>query len=294
MSLKTIPGFGKSGMSRIFEARSGSTASGAYARCERSARQKSACDSSCASAARVSRSSTPESRGDDLSEQCRLAVGVGTELLQVPRCDAEARQVPASDHDLHVPFRIPVLSILDPRFEEPVILELAHKPCIGARPLAERAQVELGLGRAQTGVRPAAPLPLHRSGGVELLADDAERQELVPLESQDRLEAFHVLLGVEAVSPLRPTGGQEPLVLEVADLRNRDVRELRAQSPPDGADRERPARRFLRIRGRRHQCSRKVSRYLPIWTSSPSSSLAFSTLRRFTYVPFRLPESSIV
>ena len=35
-------------------------------------------------------------------------------------------------------------------------------------------------------------------------------------------------------------------------------------------------------------------RYLPICTSSPSSSLAFSTRRRFTYVPFRLPSSSIV
>ena len=34
--------------------------------------------------------------------------------------------------------------------------------------------------------------------------------------------------------------------------------------------------------------------YLPICTSSPSSSFALSTRRRFTYVPLRLPSSSIV
>src|SRR5437667_10841389 len=39
---------------------------------------------------------------------------------------------------------------------------------------------------------------------------------------------------------------------------------------------------------------KKVSRYLPICSSSPSSSSADSTRRRLTYVPFRLPWSSIV
>ena len=43
-----------------------------------------------------------------------------------------------------------------------------------------------------------------------------------------------------------------------------------------------------------HQGWRKVSRYLPIWTSSPSSSSADSTRLRLTKVPFRLPPSSIV
>ena len=98
MSLKTIPGFGKSGMSRIFAARSGSTrpepmrrASGARARrapvraparrhrAPRAPRARDGGDPDCRA----------ESRSDQLSEKCRLAVGVGAELPQVSRGDAE-------------------------------------------------------------------------------------------------------------------------------------------------------------------------------------------------------------
>src|SRR5581483_2455091 len=89
---------------------------------------------------------------------------------------------------------------------------------------------------------------------------------------------------VAALGPLRR---EEPLALEVADLRDGDVRELGLQLVADGADRQPlPARRGD------HQRARNVSRYLPIWSSSPSESSADSTRRRLTKVPLRLPRSS--
>src|SRR5205823_10579410 len=87
-----------------------------------------------------------------------------------------------------------------------------------------------------------------------------------------------------------PLRRQEPLVLQVPDLRDRDVRELGLEAPAHGSDGEqaRAGRGF----GGRHQRRRKVSRYLPTWSSSPSESSADSTRRRLTNVPFRLPWSS--
>src|SRR5947208_1308771 len=79
--------------------------------------------------------------------------------------------------------------------------------------------------------------------------------------------------------------------LEVADLRDRDVRELRLQPPADVADRQvKVARGF----GRGAHFVMKLNRYLPIWTSSPLSSRVPLSIRlRLTNVPFRLPRSSI-
>src|SRR5207249_10829016 len=111
----------------------------------------------------------------------------------------------------------------------------------------------------------AAPLRL-RARRRELLPDHAQRQELVPLEPQDRLQPLDVLLAEEAVATLRAPRRQEALVLEVADLRDRDVRKVGFQAPADGADREQA---WLRNRfgGDGHR-ERKISLYLPIWSSS--------------------------
>ncbi len=76
--------------------------------------------------------------------------------------------------------------------------------------------------------RRAAALALRAAAGGELLADHAQRQELVPLQPQDRLEPLDVLLAEEAVAAARALRREQPLVLEVADLRDRDVGELRA------------------------------------------------------------------
>src|SRR5207253_2771285 len=112
---------------------------------------------------------------------------------------------------------------------------------------------------------------------------------LVALKAEDRLEPLDVIFGEEPVPALRPARIQEPLVLEIADLRDRDVREFVLERVADGADGQPRPRRCL---CRRHHRWRNVSRYLPIWSSSPSLSSAVSTRSRLTNVPFRLPWSS--
>src|SRR5919201_3584167 len=145
-------------------------------------------------------------------------------------------------------------------------------------------QVELAFFRRQ----PAPALAVARGGCGELLADDAERQELVALQAQDRLQPLDVFLAEEPVAALRPPRREQALILEVADLRDGDVRELVFQHPADCPDRQQPG-----FRRGRHQRPKKVNRYLPIWSSSPSSSCADSTRLRLTNVPFRLPWSSM-
>src|ERR671937_1506031 len=145
-------------------------------------------------------------------------------------------------------------------------------------------QVELAFFRRQ----PAPALAVARGGCGELLADDAERQELVALQAQDRLQPLDVFLAEEPVAALRPPRREQALILEVADLRDGDVRELVLQHPADGPDRQQPG-----FRRGRHQRPKKVNRYLPICSSSPSSSCADSTRLRLTNVPFRLPWSSM-
>jgi hypothetical protein len=111
-------------------------------------------------------------------------------------------------------------------------------PRVDPRALAELVEVEPFLLVAER-ARPLAPPLLGRARG-KFLADHAEGQELVALQAQDRLEPLHVLLGKQPVAALRALRVQQPLVLEIADLRDRDVRELGLQPPADRADREEP------------------------------------------------------
>src|SRR5439155_11682009 len=99
-----------------------------------------------------------------------------------------------------------------------------------------------------------------------------------------------LLLPEQPVAAAGPLRRHEPLALEVADLRDRDVGELTLQPLADRADGEQP--RALRCFGRRH--CRNVSLYLPICSSSPSLSRAADSMRRrLRNVPLRLPRSSI-
>src|SRR6185503_18283180 len=149
--------------------------------------------------------------------------------------------------------------------------------------LAERAEVEL----AVVGLEGPLALPLTGRRRRQLLPDHSQRQKLVALQAQDRLEALEILFAEEAVAALRPPRREQSLVLEVPNLRDRDVGKLVLQQPADGSDRQQPG-----FRRGRHQRPKNVSRYLPTWTSSPSSSCADSTRLRFTNVPLRLPWSS--
>src|SRR5579864_377526 len=201
----------------------------------------------------------------------------------MPRRDPVARERVAGDRDVDVGLGVEALPPLDARLEQTEVLELAGAARLDPRTLAERLELEPFLRLAER--RTPAP-PLLARAGSELLADHAQRQELVALHAQDRLERLHVLLGEEPVAALRTLRRQQALVLEVADLRDRDVRELGLETAADGADREQSLAGGC---GRRHQRLRNVRRYLPIWSSSPSSSSADSTRLRLTNVPLRLP-----
>src|SRR5204862_2641323 len=72
----------------------------------------------------------------------------------------------------------------------------------------------------------------------QLLADYLQRQELVALQAQDRAQALDVRLGVEAVAALGAARLEQLLALEVADLRDGDLRELPLELLADGADRQ--------------------------------------------------------
>src|SRR5205085_4669888 len=110
------------------------------------------------------------------------------------------------------------------RGDEPVLLELARELRRDAAALAELAEIELLVVGRERERSPAGAL--RRSRAVQLLTDHAQRQELVALHAQDRAQPLDVLLAEQAVAAARPPRREQALVLEVADLRDRDVREL--------------------------------------------------------------------
>ena len=93
---------------------------------------------------------------------------------------------------------------------------------------------------------------------VEPFLDHLERQEVLALLAQDEAQALDVGRRELAVARRRALGIDEPLALEEADLRDRDVGELRAQLIEHVADRD--------VRGRR---PRQPSR-----GSAPSTKLS--------------------
>src|SRR5439155_12100069 len=183
---------------------------------------------------------------------------------QVPRRDPELRQPAAGKRDLGIELEVALLAGLGTRRKQPELLELACEPRVDSRALAQLSETEFVLLADQ----PAAPaLAVTRAGGGKLLADDAQRQELVALEAQNRLEALEVVLAEEAVPALGPARRQQSLILEAPDLRDRDVRELVLEHAADGSDRQQTRFRCVGL-----QWFRNVSRYLPFCSSSPSSS----------------------
>src|SRR5919199_3098557 len=228
-------------------------------------------------------------RRDDRLEQARLAGRRGAEGAQVARRDAELREPRAGDRNVDVALAVEPLALVRARLEEPEVLELARELAADPGAPAELPEVEVLLAAEPERPRPLAVLPA--SGRRELLADHPQRQELVALEAQDRLQPLDVLLAEEPVAALRAPQREEALVLEVADLRDRDVRELVLEPRADGADREQAPGGGGGF-GDAH-LTRNVSRYLPIWSSSPSFSSADSIRCRLRKVPFRLPKSSM-
>jgi len=206
----------------------------------------------------------------------------------VPRIDAEARELGTDDRDVDVRLGVALLRAAPDRREQPELLELLRELGGHARTLAEL--VELDRLRPLAEADRSPPLAFARPGNRQFVADHAQRKELVALEAQDRHQALDVLLAEEPVAAAGPLRAEQALVLEEADLGDRDVRELLAQAAHDLAD----AEGALAPRGvcRRAHRSTKIILYLPIWSSSPPSRRVLSMRRRLTNVPFSDPWSS--
>src|ERR1700752_5188366 len=131
-------------------------------------------------------------------------------------------QPAAGCRDVGVALAVEPLAPLDARGEQAVLLERAGQRQVDAGALAQFAEIELQLPVAET--RWAAALPRRSGPRGQLLANHAERQELVALQAQDRLQPLDVVLAEEPVAAARALRGQEALILEIADLRDRDVR----------------------------------------------------------------------
>ena len=215
----------------------------------RSSRQKRSRESSCEVSASAWRSSRPDfpplrvagaqRRSDELLEQAGLAPGGVAEGAQVAGVDAVLREPAAGGRDVDVALAVEALAALDPRRQQPVLLERAREVGVDAGALAELREVELA-PPARRARADAAACARPRRARRELLPDHAERQELVALQPQDRLQPLDVLLAEEPVAAARALRRQQALILEVADLRDRDVRELGLQPRADRADRVQP------------------------------------------------------
>ena len=200
------------------------------------------------------------------------------------RVDPEAREPRARGRDVGLALAVEALAALRARDEQAELLELAHEVGRDGRALAQLGLVDLVLVAEDADA--AAPRAVaRRARAVELLADDPQRQELVALQPQDRRQPLDVVRREQPVAAARAARRDEALILEVADLRDGDVRELLAQLLAHGADRARTrlgaSSPLPACRDGAHRW-RKVRRYLPIWTSSSSSRTADSMRRRLT------------
>ena len=276
-----------------------------WAAISRTSRHSSSAASSCASSVSACRSlsagraalgvARAQRRRDELLEQRRLAVGRRPERAQVPRVDAEPRQLRADGRDVGVGLGVALVGAAAERREQPVVLELlartrAGSPArrqsssksIASTALAERRPAGAACARSHPGA--ASSSRITRSG-----RNSSRWSRRIVTQALD------VALAEQPVAAPRPLRAQQPLVLEEADLRDRDVRELVAQAPHDLAD---PDQALALLRAAACCCvaarhrSTKVSRYLPIWSSSPFSSRALSMRLRFTNVPLSEPWSS--
>ena len=133
------------------------------------------------------------------------------------RSDPVARERVTRDGDVDVGLGVETLPTLDARLEQAEVLELARAGGLDSGAVAERFQVEPFLGLTECSAPPPAFLA---RAGCEFLPDHAQRQELVALHAQDRLERVDVILGEEPVTTLRPLRRKQALILEVADLRD--------------------------------------------------------------------------
>src|SRR4051794_24101199 len=206
----------------------------------------------------------------------------------MPRREPEPGDLAAGDCHVDVALEVATRRARPAPLDQAEALQLARQVGRDPRPLAELVQLDLRLLLAER-ERPA-PAAVAHGRRRELLADHPQGQELAALQAQHGAQPLDVVLAVEPVAALRAPRRDQALILEVADLGDRDVREVVAQRAAHGADREAA---LVPARGHGGHQRRKVSRYFPICPSSPFSSSTRSTRVWLTKVPLRLPWSSI-
>src|SRR5919201_3958459 len=135
----------------------------------------------------------------------------------MPRVESETRELAACRGDLHVELAVQLLAARGTRLQEPELLELAGETRVDACAFAQRSRANFVFVRVDCGDVPAAALLRRRR--CELLADDVQRQKLVALETEDRLEPLDVFVAEHAIAALRSPRREQAAVLEVADLR---------------------------------------------------------------------------
>ena len=205
------------------------------------------------------------------------------ERAQVPRRQPEARQLGAGRGDIGVALRVALAA--PPPSSSPKLLELAHELGRHARRggRARPASISSSPSPSAAGRRRWRSARRRR----QLLADDAQRQELVALQPQDRLAAARR-------PPPRTAGSRPGCAAASAGPGPRGSGSSRSRRPGTrrwSARQTAPIVSSLAagVLGVVAHRAKNVSRYLPICTSSPSSSAAVSMRARFTKVPLRLP-----
>ena len=190
-------------------------------------------------------------RREDLLQQRGLALGGRAEHAQVAARDAVAGELGDRAHDLALGLVVVALAVAQLALDDPEVLELLHEPRLRARlveHLLERILRAAGAHRDRQPPQRRARAPvglarrrrlLGRAPGGELVTDHRQRQELVALQAQDRPQPRDVRGRVQAVTARRAARRQQLLVLEVADLRDRDVGELLLEPLADRPDRQR-------------------------------------------------------
>ena len=170
MSLKTIPGSGKSGTSRIlaFNPRLHWLVPCEVPQVAPEEQLRELLGELCErlellhgrlSPLRVPRA---ERRRDELLEQACLPVGRRPERAQVPGRDAETGELRAGDGDVHVAGRVALVAAVASRLQQPVLLELARQ-LVRDRRRARRARSGRARRPGRPGRRPdggGAPCPL--------------------------------------------------------------------------------------------------------------------------------------
>ena len=154
--MKTIPGFGKSGTSRIRSVRSrlpSALRESAELAPEEQPREllrglgeRLEVVEPGLAALGVARA---QGRRDELLEQARLPPCRVAEGAEVPCVDPVAGEPPARRCDLGVALAVAALAALDPRREQPELLERSCELAVDAGALAELGEVELLLAIAE-------------------------------------------------------------------------------------------------------------------------------------------------